>query len=404
MRIFCVMVGLLLAGQMLFGQEAVIKDLDKTSYPVFQVDYANPTADKPQSKLWYLDQCWWAIIPKSNGPSLWERTSSGWIENTNVNETLEGVPGRADVYLDGNQVTAVGVDTSYLGIFRLEREGQTWKAQKLASLFPSDAGSTIETATIVKDLRGKWWVSAIAGSEVCVWNSEDGGRKWSKPLVLARGIGKDDICTITEVPGGVAVIWSDQLREAVKFRSHLTGEPAHKWEKETIIEQGNKTADDHLNTALSADGTLWMTTKNSVDVVGKPQFVLRVRTPEGKWSNYPYCNLGNVEQPSRPIILTVEDNPSLILNGYTIYNSKSRYLGVIDFGIVDTTKTEIISQVTPVMVPDTTDWLGKNQINNVTGSKRALPKGAPWIVLASDNDGRIYEVDLAGYFGEKLKE
>jgi len=33
-------------------------------------------------------------------------------------------------------------------------------------------------------------------------------------------------------------------------------------------------------------------------------------------------------------------------------------------------------------------------VNNVTGSKASLPRQKPWIVLASDSEGRVYEGQL----------
>ena len=50
-----------------------------TTSPAFQVDYPAPTADKPQSKLWFMDGCWWALLPRATGPSLWQRTETGWL-------------------------------------------------------------------------------------------------------------------------------------------------------------------------------------------------------------------------------------------------------------------------------------------------------------------------------------
>ncbi|MBT31684.1 MAG: hypothetical protein CMO01_18665 [Thalassobius sp.] len=391
MKVIFLLLGFILSQQLLFAQ-------NQLSQAVFQVDYPNPTADKPQSKLWYMDNCWWAILPKSTGPSLWQRTENGWVEHVEIHEKLKGVPGRADVYVDDHNLIAVGVEAQQLVVFRLEKN-KKWSAEKLAT-FSLTEKESVETATITLDKNGNGWLAAVAGDKVSVWASNKGLKKWSGPFTLAEGIGKDDICTITSLPEGVGVIWSDQINEAVKIRIHNNGNAFNDWEKETIIESGNNTADDHLNTALSKDGTLWLTTKNSVDEVGGPQFVLRVRTADGKWSNYPYCNLGKVEQPSRPIILTVENKPSLILNGYTIYNGQNRHLANITFGKIDTAQANIIEQVTPVIVPDTTNWSKNNHINNVTGSKNPLPANAPWIILASDEEGRVYEADLSLYFNE----
>ena len=398
-KIKYLLAGLIFMHHLAFAN-GIKKENSRIEHPVFQVDYPFPTADKPQSKLWYMEDCWWAIIPRLNGPSLWQRTNSGWIEHPEINKQLNGVPGRADVYVKNNKITAVGVDEKNLVVFRIERNKNSWKVEKPATLLPPGKEHDIETATITADSKGNYHVAAVDGDKVCVWTSTNGGKKWGAPNILASGIGKDDICAISTIQEGVIVIWSDQLNQAVKSRVHRNGRPLDKWEKQVVIEQGNKTADDHLNTALSEDGTLWAATKNSVDMVGGPQFVLRVRSPKGSWSNYPYCNLGSVEHPSRPIILSVENQPSLLLDGYTIYNSENRSLSKIVFGIIDTTNENILKKETTVIAPYHKETDGTRFVNNVTGSKAPLPENAPWIVLASDNEGNVFEADLSMYFNK----
>jgi hypothetical protein len=372
---------------------------------VFQVDYPYPTSDKPQSKLWFTDNCWWAILPSTSGPSLWQRTEEGWKEHKEINFNLQEVPGRVDVWADNDTVTAVGVGTDFLVVFRLVKSMYNskaqWNTQRLSILYPPEKKDVIETATIARDNVGRWWVAANSGENVCVWTAQETGENWEGPFILAESVGKDDICTIAVIPGGVAVMWSDQLEDAVKMRMHENGQPPEDWEQTIIIEAGNNTADDHLNTALSSDGSLWLTTKNSLDLIDEPQFVLRVRSLMGIWKNYPYYNLDSVLHPSRPIIITVENNNSLILSGHTIYNRSNPYLGVIEFGKIDTTKKSILSEVTTVITPDTIDWEGNNRINDVTGPKQPFPNNAPWIVLASDREGRVYEADLALFFNPK---
>ncbi|HPT32990.1 MAG TPA: hypothetical protein PLW67_14165, partial [Prolixibacteraceae bacterium] len=230
-----------------------------TSLPVITLDFHFPTADKPQSKLWYADHSWWAILPDVTGPTLWKRAETGWSEIPEVREKLKGVPGRADVWADETLVTAVGVGDSSLTVFRLEKlggiESVQWDTKVLAVLNPPVAG-TIETATIGKELSGLWWVAAATGSKVCVWHSTDGGKIWGKPYILASGIDPDDICVITPLPEGIGVIWSDQVRDAVVMRVHRNGNAPGNWDREILVDSGNKTADDHLNTVLATDGTL----------------------------------------------------------------------------------------------------------------------------------------------------
>jgi hypothetical protein len=369
--------------------------------PVIKVDQPYPTADKPQSKLWYMYDSWWAILPMSSGPSLWRRTEKGWKEYPEVTAKLRSVPGRVDVWADDRQVTAVGVGTHSLTVFRLIPKKKSskieWETQVLAELVPPSSDIPIETATIARDDKGFWWVTATADRKVCVWSSSSALKNWSPPVVLANGIEKDDICVITPLPDGVGVIWSDQAGDAVMMRKHISGNPAGKWEDPEVIDKGNKTADDHLHTSMASNGTLWVATKNSVDQTGKPQLVLRVRSVAGHWRNIPYACLDSVLKPSRPVVIATED-PSIILAGHTIYNAKNSFRGEIVFGQVDTMQNRLLNHLTTIIVPDTVGWMKNNRINDITGSRKPLPMNIPWIVLASDGGGRVYEADLRKFF------
>ena len=108
---------MLISGNYLLGQQISSSNLFPSTRPVFQVDYNYPTADKPQTKLWFMDGFWWALLPRSSGPSLWQRTDDGWKEYPDVRAALSGVPGRADIWSDDNKVTAVGVGERSLTVF-----------------------------------------------------------------------------------------------------------------------------------------------------------------------------------------------------------------------------------------------------------------------------------------------
>lgn len=366
--------------------------------PVFKVDTAYPTTDKPQSKLWYMNGCWWAILPRKSGPSLWQRTASGWLENTEMSKALTGLPGRVDVWADANQITAVGVSSHSLTVFQLslkiERNEIHWVPEVLATLNPPSPKDDIETATIVRDTKGRFWVASDAGDKICVWNSSENKKKWFGPNVLAEHIYADDISTVTILPDRqIGVIWSDQESDKVSIRVHKDGSPIEKWENEQVVQVGKKTADDHLHASLSPNGTLWVATKNSVDVLGLPQFVMRIRSKNGRWRNLPYAPLGQVRAPSRPVVISTE-NPAIVLAGHTIYNTKTPALGEIVFGIIDTADTVLLRNETTVIRPDTTGWEKGNRINDITVPKNPFQFNAPWIILASDREGNVYETDL----------
>ncbi len=381
-----------------FGQIVDHPAATVTTKPVFKVDTAYPTADKPQSKLWYMNGCWWAILPRKSGPSLWKRTANGWHENTEITKVLTGIPGRVDVWAGANQITAVGVSSHSLTVFQLtlkiERNKIRWVPEILATLNPPSPTEDIETATIVCDTEGRFWVASDAGDKICVWNSLGNRKKWSEPNVLAEHIHEDDISTVTILPARqIGVIWSDQASDKVSMRVHRDASPPKKWAKEQIVQSGKKTADDHLHASLSPDGTLWVATKNSVDMLASPQFVMRIRDKNGGWHNLPYASLGQIRAPSRPVVISTE-NSAVVLAGHTIYNAKTPALGEIVFGIVDTTKTELFRTEATVIRPDTTGWRKGNRINDITVPKKPFQFNTSWIILASDREGNIYEADL----------
>lgn len=358
--------------------------------PVLQVDYPYPTTDKPQSKLWYAGDCWWAILPRSGGPSLWQRTATGWKEHPEVYKALQGIPGRADVWADKDGVTAVGVTADSLVVFRLTAanpDGE-WHSQVLATLH-TPVKENIETATIARDAHGQWWVAADGNTSIYTWSSAN-GLAWSQPLLLKAGVSKDDIAIITSIQEGVMVTWSNQVAEAVQYRVHKNGHAATDWEEQAIVEAGNKTADDHLHAALTSDGTVWMVTKNSLDSLTYPQLVLRVRAASGTWRNFPYAPRTAQSEPSRPVIITTPQK-GLLLEGHTIYDKTDRYKDRIEFSRIDTTASAILTDKQVVIQPATALHA---KVNDCTVSKAPFPADAPWIVLASDAEGRVYEADL----------
>ena len=364
--------------------------------PVLQVDTPYPTADKPQSKTWFAGGAWWALLPRKSGPSLWQRTGNGWKEETEVTRLLAGAPGRADVWFDSDGASAVALAGRELAVLRLSRQGESWRPAVLARW--TVAGNLpVETATIARDGTGHWWIAAPVSREVLVWNSPD-AVAWSAPHVIGKGMDQDDICAVTTLRGGVGVIWSDQRAGAVYFRRHRDSRPPDQWDDPETAEAGNRTADDHINTALTADGTLWVATKNSVDAVGKPQHVLRLRSPEGRWRNISYAILGKELAPSRPIVAVAPDLTT-VYYGHTIYDAADRTRDRIVFGRADPGDPRTLESPRIVIAP--APGL-RAVVNDATRAKLPFPTGAPWLILASDRQGRVYEADLRGHFkGER---
>lgn len=355
---------------------------------VLQVDYPFPTADKPQSKTWFSHGTWWAVLPRLGGPSLWQRRESGWMEHVEVRAALAGLPGRADVWWDEEGATAAAAADRIVRVFRLtpaDPRAETWRAQVLATCY-SPASDAIETITIARDGHGQWWLAAVVQEKVYVWQSTDASR-WPKPQIIGASLEADDICAVTPLATGVGVVWSDQRADAVKFRVHRNGDPLTTWQTPEVVQSGQRTADDHLHTALAADGTLWVASKNSVDQIGRPQFVLRSRPPGGGWHNFPYAPLPSDATISRPVI--VLGAAGELLMGHTVYHRKSH--SEVVFARVDSTGSLPAQSFEVVIAPERELH---TRVVDLTVPKRAYPPDAPWVVLGSDGAGRVFEGDL----------
>ncbi len=361
---------------------------------VLQTDVADPTQDKPQSKLWYARGKWWAWLPMRGGSMVWERTPAGWNPLNHLTGVLRGLPGQADVWAAGDRARAVlrGPRSLVVVSLRYDRAARTFRldgAPEPLSLPDERSGKGIETATIDRDPAGNWWVAYDCGRRIwaqCSRAEETG--VWSSPIEIGSGIAEDDICALTAIPGGVGVMWSDQTREAVFFRQHRSSRPPELWQPVEIVDQGKKTADDHLHIAAAGDGRLFVATKNSLDERDQPQLVLRVRARDGTWTNLPFAPRTSTAEPTRPIaLLTADSNRLAVIQATYGRGSRSRAGSTL---IVRTTAPRLPDLSGPGAVL-LGPWKG---LNNPTGCKAPLPAGAPALILASDDAGRVYEVPL----------
>jgi hypothetical protein len=218
-----------------------------------------------------------------------------------------------------------------------------------------------------------------------VWHSIN-GRDWSKPFELAQDINKDDISLIVSLKNQVSVIWSNQNTQAIIERIHIDGEEPNNWSEPIIVQQGDNNADDHLNATVFKNGEMAVVTKNSVDQIDQPQFVLRIRDKEGRWTNVPYENLTTQRSPSRPIINHVESGR--IYEAHAVKNRENnRYFISVN---------EIVKKINgwefKELIQLKTKINGKN--GDVTSSKASFLPNEAKLIFFSDDLGNVYSFDL----------
>lgn len=360
--------------------------------PVFQVDVPAPTKDKPQSKLWFAHGAWWAWLPVRGGSAIWKRTHAGWRRDVSLDAALQGYPGQADVWADEDGVAAVLVAPDQLAVIQLawDRAAGSYRVEARPERFSlgtgADGKDAIETATIARHGRDRLWIAYNWRRSMWVRASgASGSIAWTPPVRLNRAeASSDDICAIVGMSGAVGVLWSDQEHDAVYFRLHSDGAPEDSWGAPEVADSGGKTADDHINAAVGRDGTLYVATKNSIDQVGRPQLVLRVRDLRGRWTNIPYAERAQDAEPTRPVVLLSGDPDRVFLLHTLGWKGRKK------------PASQIVCQTT---APANLNLGGKARVlieaerpvNNVTRAKSRSPRGQDALVLASDDQGQIYE-------------
>ena len=164
---------------------------------------------------------------------------------------------------------------------------QPWTARPVATSI-SLPGS--EIATIDINSTDRMWLATETASSIVVYYSDAPYSSFSGPVTLATGINDDDISVVTALPDDtIGVLWSNQNTDRFGFRVHDDRADAATWSADELpasasaLSVGGGMADDHLNVAVAADGTLYAAVKTSYDTGGYPKIALLVRRPNGSW-------------------------------------------------------------------------------------------------------------------------
>ncbi len=229
--------------------------------PVTYVDHAfasgvsRPSQDKPQSKLWYHDGAWWALMVNAGGTQVrvhellpdhtWRDT--GTVIDSRANSTGDAMWSARD----GKLWVASRASGSNLQVSRSSYDPVT-RSWTVDAGFPLslNTGGGSESATIDQDSRGRLWVTYTRGSRVWVAHSSDSaGASWTapfQPAVPDTVISSDDLSALIAFGDSVGVMWSDQQSGAFRFAIHDNAAPDNVWRVEDAL-SGTGLADDHIN-------------------------------------------------------------------------------------------------------------------------------------------------------------
>ncbi|MCA4135040.1 PKD domain-containing protein [Arthrobacter sp. M4] len=420
--------GILVAAALIGMPAAATAD---PNYGTQSISYAGPnnpnqppTADKPQSKLWFNDGSWWADMwTQGRGWTIYrlDRGSAAWIDTGVLIDTRNTTS--ADTLWDGTHLyiaTHVVAPSSkenpvpsYSGqpakLFRYSYANGNYT---LDPGFPATiSNNTTESLTIDEDSTGAIWATwTQVGSSatnytttVYVNYSAPGGSNWATPFVLPVSNPNptpDDISAIVAFGSNkIGVMWSDQAAGAVWWAMHTdTTDPtaASSWNVRPAI-QGKKQADDHLNikTLLSdPSGKVYAAVKTSLnETTGQPdlpqELLLIFRPGTGSFTSSTIATTGDCV--SRPQVLLDTQN-NLVRVFHTAPSTS--VTGCAFSGMAGSIYEKTASMDNPVFdagrgTPVIQDGSSAN-INNVTTTKQPVNAATGVVVLATDHVTKRY--------------
>jgi Planctomycete extracellular len=313
------------------------------------------TGEKPQSKIWEHAGQWWTVMPSSSGTWVFRLDGTSWTPTQQIS-TINSV--HADVKSVGDLAHVLLFDGTSSQLATLQYDAgpdnrfEPWSLRPQLVNVPLSSG--VETATIDIDSTGRMWVASDVTDTIEVRYSDGLYDTWSAPITVASGIKSDDISTITAMPGNkIGVLWSNQNTKRFGFRVHQDGAAADAWSADELpasqsaLNKGAGFADDHLNVAVTSDGTLYAAVKTSYDSSGYPKIGLLVRRPNGVWDNFYEVDGSG----TRPIVVLNEAAGRLLVAYTTSENGgdivyKESSLGTISFGSRQTLINGTVNNVT----------------------------------------------------------
>lgn len=360
----------------------------------------DPTADKPQSKLWFNDGAWWAVMFQAS-TSTWRIYKLTWPNKWNPTTTVidTRATSRADALWDGQHLyiaSLVRFSPSNVGQFSRYSYNASTQTYTRDVGFPATmmTGSA-ETLAMDKDSTGKFWITYTQGNRVYVNRTTGSDTSWGTPFIVpgATTLDPDDISSIVayhDADGNsVGVLWSNHTApSSMYFSYHRDGDPDTTWQPIEQIYTSKCAADDHINIkSLQADpgGSIYAALKTSNGDSGcgssnsDPLLRLVVRRPNNTWE---WATFGTVsDQHTRPLVLLDTTNRKVYM-----FATAPTSCGVI---YMKSTSMDNLSfpsgKGTPFISSSTYTC-----INNVTSTKQTVDAVSDLVVMASDESKRVY--------------
>jgi PKD repeat protein len=369
------------------------------------------TGARNQSKLWFHDGKWWGVLfDKTNAANPAYRIQSlnmatqTWTTGATATQADKRNKSHADVLqlADGTLWMASSHKSGSnappngdLQVFKFTYN-TTSKTYTIVSGFPKTVAGAVsekgtESATIARAPNGLLWVAytqddatpATTAKVKVISSTTAAGTAWNAPVEIPGGtspITVNDVAAITNVNGGVGVLWSNQSStdHAFYFSVHPDGGA---WSAREIAYNPPLGADGHMNVKTNTNGDVIAAVKTSQTGASPLIGVLR-RTAGGTWEGiHTVANSSGSPDPTRPIIVLdpVNNEANVFMTSQVdggFITRRTAPLDTLDFGTPSSGAAFIQSSADPL-------------INDPTSSKQPASAASGIIVLASDRTDEV---------------
>ena len=340
-------------------------------FPASGLSSTTVTGEKPQSKLWYHDGSWWAILRGADGVAFYEKLGEKWLRGTFVDAVLAS-SGTADVKWSGERLLVLVYSGSpkYFE-FTYDASLRVWNlAPGFPVAVPKPYGA--ETMVIEQDSSGRAWIAVEGSGSVKVYYTTSADRRtWTtSPVVLRTGIGTDDICSVIAFGGDkIGVFWSDQNRDEFGFAMHRDEDSPDTWQPIEIVDAGAGHADDHIHLAVDSGGRVYAVTKDDFD-----RMAIHRRGTDGTWTHQRDVTGGI---GTRGILMVSDDDD----RAYVIWTDWTKSPDRILYRTASLEDLVFGSSTTLLYTP-------AGRLNNVSGTKQVLPGGS--FMAVAEGAGHVW--------------
>jgi hypothetical protein len=187
----------------------------------------------PQSKLWFNDGTWWAILSDGARVSFYKLNAGMFVKQTFLDAKVDASnSARADVLWNGTNLFVLIYCNSTAKLSKYSYNAQTQAYTRLSGFpvsLPLSRGA--ETPTRAQDSTGKLWVAYDPGNQIRVcWSTNAEHTDWYPiGLVVYKSVEIDGLAAVVVFSNRIGVMSNNQALDNFGFWVHIDGQQETTW-------------------------------------------------------------------------------------------------------------------------------------------------------------------------------